>query len=166
MAKLKITNLKQVQTSLRLKIRKELRSKDVAKGVAEIVVGEIQDGDFGRPSESYREWREMNDGLNNTDKKYDRDKINITFTGELLKDLIKNVKASFSGSKSEYVLEHTDGTHKSYKTKSGKTKRSSYKDISKGVQKYYPYLKFSDKTQSKVIKFIKDKVTKSFKNLK
>ena len=163
MAKLKVKNLKQVQTSLRMKIRKELRSKDVAKGVAEVVVGEIQDGDFGRPSEPYRDWREMNDDLNDTDPKYEIDKINITFTGELLKDLIKNVKASFSGNKSEYVLEHTDGTHKAYKTKSGKTKRSSYKDISKGVQKYYPYLKFSSKTQSKVIKFIRDKV---FKNLK
>jgi hypothetical protein len=158
MAKLKVKNLKQVQTSLRMKIRKELRKKDVSKGVAEIVVGEIQDGDFGRPSDSYYDWRETNDSRNKTHKKYDRDKINITFTGELLKDLIKNVKASFSGSKSEYVLEHSDGMHKAYKTSKGKTKRSTYKKISEGVQRYYPYLTFSDKTQSKVIKFIRKEV--------
>ncbi len=163
MAKLKVLNLKQVQTSIRKKITKELRSKEVRNGVAEIVVNEIKDGDFGRPSESYREWREMNDGLNKTDKKYSRDKINITFTGDLLKDLISNIKAKFGDGKSEFILEHSDKMHKAYRTKSGKTKKSSYKDISKGVQKYYPYLKFSSKTQSKVIKFIRDKV---FKNLK
>lgn len=163
MAKLKIMNLKQVQTAFRKKIIKELRSKEIRIGVAEIVVDEIQDGDFGRPSEPYREWREMNDGINKTSPKYNRDKINITFTGELLKDLVKNIKAKFSSGNTSYVLEHSDKQHKSYKTKSGKTKQSSYRDISKGVQKNYEYLKFSDKTQSKVIKFIRDKI---FKNLK
>ena len=83
MAKLKVKNLKKIATSLRFKIRQELRSKEVSKGVAEIVVGEIQDGDFGAPSDKYRDWRSMNDGLNVTDPKYSRDKINITFTGEL-----------------------------------------------------------------------------------
>ena len=163
MAKLNVTNLKEVETSLRLKITKELRSKEIRNGVAEIIVKEIQDGDFGAPSESYRDWREMNDGINQTDKKYDIGKINITFTGELLKDLIKNVRASFRAGKASYILEHSDNLHKPYKTKKGKTKSSSYKDISSGLQRYYPYLKFSDKTQSKVIKFIRDKI---FKNLK
>ena len=51
MAKLKIMNLKQVQTAFRKKIIKELRSKEIRIGVAEIIVDEIQDGDFGRPSE-------------------------------------------------------------------------------------------------------------------
>jgi hypothetical protein len=163
MAKLKILNLKQVQTSLRKQITKELRSKEIRTGVAEIVVNEIQDGDFGSPSEPYRDWRSMNDGINKTDPKYNRNKINITFTGELLRDLIKNIKAKFSSGNATFILEHSDKKHKPYKTKAGKTKQSSYKDISKGVQKYYPYLKFSSKTQSKVIKFIRDKV---FKNLK
>ena len=81
----------------------------------------------------------------------------------MLKDLIKNIKAKFSSGNATFILEHSDKQHKPYKTKTGKTKQSSYKDISKGVQKYYPYLKFSSKTQSKVIKFIRDKV---FKNLK
>lgn len=163
MAKLKITNIKQVQTALRAKIRKELRKKQVSKGVATIVVEAIQNGDFGNPSEPYREWRRMNDGINKTDPKYRRRKINITFTGELLKDLIRNAKASFSDTKSEYIIEHSDKMHKPYRTKSGKTKKVSYKDMSRGIQKYYPYLTFSSKTKEKVLKFIKNKV---FKNLK
>jgi hypothetical protein len=36
MAKLKILNLKKVQTSLRKQITKELRSKEIRTGVAEI----------------------------------------------------------------------------------------------------------------------------------
>lgn len=163
MAKLRITNLKQVQTSLRKKITKEMRKPEIRKGVAEIVVDEIKNADYGNPSDGYYEWRRLNDGLNKTDPKYNRNKINITFTGELLTDLIKNIRAKFSKGNATYIIEHSDKTHKPYKTQKGKTSRSSYKDISKGVQRYYQYLKFSDKTQSKVIKFIRDRV---FKNLK
>lgn len=163
MAKLRITNLKQVQTSIRKKITKQLRTEEIRTGVAEIVVKEIRDGDFGRPSDSYRDWREENEGRNDTHKKYNIDKINITFTGELLEDLIDNTRANFKDGKAQFVLEHSDKLHKAYKLKKGKTKRAKYSDISAGVSKVYDYLKFSDKTQGKVIEFIRKKILKNLK---
>lgn len=169
MAKLKIVNLKKVQTRLRLKITKQLRSKEIRKGIAEIVVEDIQDKTY-TASDATQSWRKYLEKGNETDPKYSRSKINITFTGELLGDLIKNVRAKFGGGKSEYIIEHSTGKggkHKKYKKPNGKApkgKAKTYKKISGYVQGLgYDYLKFSDKTQSKVIKFIRDRV---FKNLK
>jgi len=163
MAKLKVKNLKQVQNKIRRDLTKNLRAKSMRDGVGKIVVDDIRDSDFGRPSDSYRQWREENDGLNTTHKKYDRDKINITFTGELLDDLQKNVKLDSSNGKAEYVIEHSDKLHKSYKTQSGKTKRATFKKISEGVSRYYEYLTFSSTSKKKVLKFIKDNLLKSLK---
>lgn len=82
MAKLRIKNLKQVQNKIRRNLVTVLRLKETRSGVGSIVIEEIRDSDFGRPSESYREWRSDNDRLNKTHPKYGRDKINITFTGD------------------------------------------------------------------------------------
>jgi hypothetical protein len=163
MAVLKVKNLKQVQNQIRRRITKQLRTKSMRDGVGQIVADEIQDSDFGRPSDSYYDWRSDNDGLNATHKKYDRDKINITFTGALLKDLATNVKLNSTAGKAEYVIEHSDKLHKAYKTKSGKTKRVSFATISEGVSKYYAYLTFSSKSKKKVLKFIKDNLFKQLK---
>jgi hypothetical protein len=163
MARLKVKNMKNIQTKVRKKIRSVLKLKAIRNGVGDIVVDAIQDGSFGSPSDKYRAWRSRNDSLNKTHGKYDKDNINITFTGELLKDLRNNVKADFDGSKSSYIIEHSDGSHKPYKTKGGKTKSVTYKKISKGLQKLYPYLTFHRGTQANILKFIK---TELFKRIK
>jgi len=191
MAKLKILNLKKVQTSLRKQITKELRSKEIRTGVAEIIVSDIKDSNLGTPAKFTKEMREYLEQFNKTDPKYRRGKISANFTGELLQDLISNVKAKFGNGLATFVLEHSDKDHSPYKQGKGKSKFSkkktfketrfdkksgSFKQVNKAVKvpysfistmiikKHgYDYLKFSDKTQSKVIKFIRDKV---FKNLK
>jgi hypothetical protein len=163
MAKLKIKNLKQVQNKIRKDLTKSLRAKSMRDGVGQIVADDIQDSDYGRPSDSYRDWREMNEGLNKTHSKYNTDKINITFTGALLKDLASNVKLSLTGGKAEYVIEQSDKMHKPYKTKKGKTKSASFKTIGEGVSRYYKYLTFSSKSKKKVLKFIKDNLFNKLK---
>jgi hypothetical protein len=204
MAKLKIMNLKQVQTALRKKITKQLRSPEVRKGVAEIIVSDIKDSNLGTPAKFTKEMREYLEPYNTTDPKYRRGKISANFTGELLQDLINNVKAKFGSGKSSFVIEHSNKSHKPYKqpsdgngkgvqvtslksrktrdtrdrfskntftntsAKGRKTTRAvkvPYKFISTQLIKRlgYDYLKFSSETESKVIKFIRDKI---FKNLK
>ena len=166
MAKLKITNLKQIQTKLRFKVTKALRDPEIRKGVAEIVVSEIQK-DSSPAGKVTQKWREYLEQGNATDKAYKRSKINITFTGDLLRDLITNVKAKFGSGKSEYIIEHSKKRHKKYKKPNGKLSKGKAKtmqEISGYVQDLgYDYLKFSDNTQSKVIKFVREKI---FKNLK
>ena len=207
MAKLKILNLKKVQTSLRKQITKELRSKEIRTGVAEIIVSDIKDSNLGTPAKFTKEMREYLEPYNKTDSKYRRGKISANFTGELLQDLINNVKAKFGNGLAIFVLEHSAKGHKPYKqpsdgagkgvdvtslksrktrdtrdrfsknkftttsAKGRKTNRAvkvPYSFISTMIIKKhgYDYLKFSDKTQSKVIKFIRDKVFKNIKKLK
>ena len=78
MAIIKVKNLKKIQLQIRKKITQALRTKEMRSGVGNVVVEEIRKGDFGAPSEGYRQWREENDGLNTTHPKYERNKINKT----------------------------------------------------------------------------------------
>jgi len=160
MATLKVTNLNKVKLAVRKRITTQLRTPAIRKGVAMVVVKEIKKTKYGSPSAKYREWRRKNGRYNKLDPKYKLNKINITFTGELLQDLINNVKAKFGDGRADIVLEHSNKTHKKYKIsrgdlstskkkrtysqiknyKKGKTakgKRSTYQDISDGVSKYY-----------------------------
>lgn len=163
MAKLRVKNLSQVQNKIRRNLTSSLRKKTMRDGVGKIIVDEIRESDFGRPSDRYRDWREDNQSLNNTHKKYEIDKINITFTGELLDDLQKNVKLNSTTGNAEYVLEHTNKMHKAYKTQKGKTKRTTFKKISEGVLRYYKYMTFSSKSKKKVLQFIKENLLKDIK---
>ena len=169
MAKLKVKNLKQVTSSVRKFITKELRSKEIRQGVGEIVVKSIRAQRFRSLSsdESYYKWRKIYDNpkLNKTHPTYKRSKINITFTGELLEDLQKNVRANSTSGRFIYVIEHSDKLHKKYNGVSGKIgSRSKYSDISDGIiNKWgYNYLKFDDKTLAKVLSFVNKEIVKRF----
>jgi len=170
MAKLEILNVKKVQTQIRQDIRKILRDKETRNGVGEIVVNGIRDTKFASAKKATKEWRKYLEKGNPTHEKYSRDKINITFTGELLNDLIKNVKAAFSGSKSEYVIEHSEKLHKKYKKPNGKPtkgKAQKYKAIQDFVEKLgYKYMVFSDKSKNNVLEFIRKKIIKTLKRRK
>lgn len=154
MAKVKVTNLRKVNTAIRKKITKAARDKEVREAVGEAVVTGIQETRFSAPSMRTLEWRKRYDKLNKTDKAYKRSKINITFTGELLNDLKNNVKVSSTTGAILYIIEHSKKLHKKYQ---GVTKkigsRSSYSDISKGIQSHgHNYLEFSPKTLKRVLK--------------
>ena len=181
MAKLKVKNLKQVQNSIRKDLTKILREKSVRQGVAEIVVNEIRSTKFGTAHKFTVKMREYLKQFNKVHEKFKMNDIRITFTGELLNDLIKNIKASFNKGTVDYVIEHSDKMHKVYrqasnskkkkievtslKTKktrdvrdfSSKQKPVSYKTISENIihKNGYDYLKFSESTKEKVIEFIR-----------
>jgi len=115
MATLKVLNSKKIQTSLRKRITKELRSKDIRTGVAEIIVDDIKSSNLGTPAKFTKEMREYYEQFNRTDPKYRRGKISANFTGELLQDLINNVKAKFGNGLATYILEHSEKGHEPYK---------------------------------------------------
>jgi hypothetical protein len=187
MAKIKVTGVSKVQSALRKQITKILRDKETRQGVGEIVVNDIRDTDFGDASKFTKEMREYLEPHNKPlHPKYDPDKIKITFTGELLEDLQNNVRARTTNKSAEYVIEHSNKTHKPYKQPKGKAKkfkdkkfkdtrfdpktgkfkqtnkqvRVPYKFISTQLIKRlgYNYLKFSSKTEDKLIKFVRKQI--------
>jgi hypothetical protein len=170
MAKLKVLNVKKVESQIRQDIRKILRDKEVRDGVGKIVVDGIRDTNFADAGKATKAWRKYLEEKNPTHEKYSIEKINITFTGELLNDLIKNVKAAFTGSNSEYVIEHSEKLHKKYKKPNGKPtkgKAQKYKAIQKFIEKLgYEYMVFSDKSKDNVLEFIRKQIEKGLKRRK
>jgi hypothetical protein len=167
MAKLKIKNLNQVQTSIRKQITKAARSPEIRKGVGEIIVDQIQKEPVPVTSKVTLAWRKYLEKANKTDSAYKRGSINITFTGELLADLKKNIKARIGAGKIEYVVEHSDKNHKKYKKPNGKLSKGAiktYKDISELIiAKGYNYLTFSSKSKKRVLKFIQANIFRKLK---
>lgn len=159
MAKVSVLNVKKVESKIKQDIRKVLRDKEVRTGVAEIVVDQIQKEKVPVTSEATKAWRKYLEQGNTTSNRYERPFINITFTGELLADLIKNIKASFTGGKSEYVIEHSDKKHKKYRKPNGKPLKGeaqSYKQIQGHLKRNgYEYLVFSNENLKRVIEFVK-----------
>lgn len=169
MATVKVKGLKQINSAIRKFITKELRRKELRQGVGEIVVQSIRAKRFGSPATSTKKWRKRYDSLNTTHPTYRRNNINITFTGELLEDLQKNIKSKSTSGKFEYIISHSDKLHKKYNGVSGKIgSRSKYSDISDGIiNKWgYDYLSFDNKTLNKVVSYINKEIIKSFENFK
>jgi hypothetical protein len=165
MANVKVKGLKRVKSNIRKFITRSLRDPVVRKGVGKIVVDNIRAKNFGPPAKTTKKWRERYDGLNATHPTYARNKINITFTGELLNDLQNNVKSKSTGGQFNYIFEQSNKLHKKYNGVSGKIgSRSKYSEISDGIiNKWgYDYLKIDDKTLTKVIKFIQTKVEANY----
>lgn len=186
MAKLKILNAKQIQTHIRKMITKEMRAKEVSRGVANIVVDDIKDSKLGTPAPFTKDMRAYLEQTNKTDPKYKRSKISANFTGELLQDLISNVRTSITKGDIFFVLEHSNKSHKQYKQPKGKSRFSKkkthketrfdkktgtnktvnratkipYKFISTQLIKRlgYDYMKMSVATKAKVTAFIRKKI--------
>ena len=185
MTKLRITNLKQVQTSIRKEVIKAIRDKNTLKEVGEVVVEEIRNNPMGKAGETTRAFRQFFEQFNKTHQKYKRSDINITFTGELLNDLKKNILGRFGQSKAEYVIEHSNKNHENYKSggafkdkkvevtslKTRKTRKvtqkKSYKYISKQIiKKGYDYFNLSKRSETRVLEVVKKAILKRIKNLR
>lgn len=168
MAKLRVTNLSKVKLKVRRQIIQTMRSKKVRQEVGKAIVDGIRDESMGSVTNPATiAWRKYLSVKNKTHPKYEPTKYNATFTGELLKDLEKNVVADFSDGKAQFVLEHTDKKHKKYKKPDGGTlkgKPATYKQISQWLlQLGYPYLVFSNENKKNVLEVLRDVVKKKLK---
>lgn len=166
MAKVKIKGVeaaaKKLSINLRVQVLKMFRNPLIRKQVGEIIIEDIKDNvNFKSPEEFTLKWRKRYDPLNKTDPKYSRNKLNATFTGELLEDLKNNVRADTKNL--SFVVEHSNKKHKKYQ---GVTKkigsRSKYSDISEGlVDKLgYDYFKLTDEARDKITKLVREELFK------
>lgn len=174
MAKLKVTNLGKIKTSIRKAVIKAARDPEIRSGIGEIVVDDIQDNPVATAGQTTQMFREYLEQFNTTDEKYKRPKINITFTGDLMKDLKQNVKSDIQGMQVSYIIEQSNKIHKNLKTGSKKKKggkprqKFTHKEIGQFVeQKGYNYLEFTKRLLDKLSQFIQNKLKEKVKgNLK
>lgn len=185
MAKLRVTNLKAVQSNVRKEITKAARAKEIRQGLGEIIVDHIRDNPLGSASPVTQDFREFYEQFNKTHPKYRRPQINITFTGELLEDLKNNVKVDTTSGEVKYIIEQSNKKHKNYRSGAGKkeddffkTKKvevtslktrktrsvelqKTHKQIGRYVEKKgYDYLTFDLKLLDKVLNFVSNSITK------
>jgi len=154
MAKIKVTNLKRIQSALRQKIVKALRDKDIRGEVGTLTGDQIQSTTFKSAAESTQKTRKLLEKKNKTHPTYARSKINITFTGELLDDLRKNVKLEGSGGDYKYIIDNSEKKHKRYKGAKGKLigKSLSNKQIADYIKKLIPFDTFKSEFLNKLTK--------------
>ena len=144
MAKVNFKGIQKVQSTIRKEIVKELRKKETRQEFGALVIRGIKDTTLGAPKDSTLKWRERYDRLNNTDKSYQRNKINLTFTGDLLEDLKNNIRVNATGKQVAFEIENSNKKHRKYQ---GVTKkigsRSAYSKIQEGLNNMgyrYPFI--------------------------
>lgn len=169
MAKVKVTGLKNIQSNIRKFITKELRSKETREMVGNIVADEIQATRFKTAASSTQKTRKYLEKYNKTHPTYARSKINITFTGELLDDLRRNVKVSTTKG-FFFIISQSDKLHKKYKGKKksiGK-KRAKYSEISDNLinKLDIQYLTLKKTSINELLGKLRKSVLNSFKNFK
>lgn len=182
-----VLGLKKVMSALRKEIISELRSKETRAGIADIVIEAIQENKTPVTSQITKDFREYFEQFNRTDPKYSRSQINMTFTGQLLKDLKSNVRLqSIKGSGYAYIFQQSEKTHKGYKFrssggtfggeiksyksgskigqqkkgKSGTTEKLAFSKISELlIKRGYNYLDIKAETLTKADEFIQNRLS-------
>jgi translation elongation factor P/translation initiation factor 5A len=132
MAKLRVKNIKKVISTFRKEVIKVARSKETRMEVGEIIVEDIQDNPAATAGPVTRDFREFFEQFNTTDPKYNRSLINITFTGELMKDLRNNVKVDTTSGQIEYIIEQSNKKHKNLKGEPDRKTKVEYSDLKTG----------------------------------
>jgi hypothetical protein len=182
MAKVRIIGLdkirSRVEAKLKIAINRALRDKNLRDTVGLIIEKDIRANYNKKASPVTESFREFFEQFNETHPDYRRSKINITFTGELLRDLAKNVKADTVNL--ALVIEHSEKKHKPYasgeKRKRGKKKISvtslksrkerevgaafseqklTNKEISEFVLKKHDYMNVTREAEVEIVKEIK-----------
>jgi hypothetical protein len=161
MAIIKVNGVKELADkltrNLRIELNKIFSSNELRETVGQIIVNDIKkNADFGKPAPSTKKWRKTYEPHNATDPEYNRDKLNATFTGELLEDLQKNIKGY--PTKLTFEIGHSDKKHSQYKSKDGKIgKKTPYKVISKHLinELGYDYFQLTETAKKLIIEEIK-----------
>ncbi len=190
MAKIKIRNINQLanrfKINTRVAILKTLRDKRLRDKAGRIIEQDIRDNFNEIPSQATKEFREFFEQFNQTHPDYRRGKINITFTGELLRDLATNVK--LQSQELALVFEHSNKKHKQLKSGArdrgrriqvtslstrntrdvrdtfATTPKKTHKEISGYIQDLgYDYIQLSSGGQSKIVDLLREAI---FNNIK
>lgn len=174
MAKITLKGLQGLRQRLgarfKIAINKTLRDKQLREDIGKIVESDIRETFKKIPSQATVKIREYYEKYNPTHPAYSRNRINITFTGELLADLIKNVKADTT--RIAFIVEHSDKKHKLYKlapksdlkrkvTRKPRS-RATYKEIQGYLAKLgYDYLEISPNAADKITDRLREVLLKN-----
>lgn len=166
MATVRVTGLKGIQSRLRKAITRVLRSKSLRMKLGELVTESIKKKTFRRVSSSEPYYKFRSNITNKKDGAFNNSKINITITGDLLKDIAKNVRVNTTAGKVVYEIQASDKLHKPYRLKTGRsTKRVPFSTIQEGIERYYDFLNFDDKTIRSLIKLVQKELNKELSKL-
>jgi len=171
MARVKLKGIQELSqrlnADLRIKMNRLFRNESIRLQVGRIIVDDIKENvNFGSPAESTLKWRKRYDRINNTDPAYDRGKLNATFTGELLEDLVKNIRAN--PTEMSYTVEHSNKKHSKYQ---GVTKKigsmTPYNEISKYLidDLGYDYFKLTPNAKAEIVNLIREEFFKLLANV-
>lgn len=169
MAKLRVKNIDQLRRSLNNKkqivVNKTLRDEKLRKSIGNLVKKDIQDRTWRRAARATQKIRAYMERFNKTSPKYNRNKINITFTGELLKDLASNVISNTN--KAEFIIQHSNNRHKPYKSGDGLQKKTpTYKQLRKYLKDInLDYLIFTQKLKLNVAKVVIQRLKKALSKI-
>ena len=123
--------IKLTKAQIKRRFRQIAREKEIREEVGKILVEDIQKRNYRSvdKNEPYAKKRERIQGKS---KQHKPRKINLTVTGELLQDIVNNVKTKIEKGVISFVFEHSNKRHKPYKeridyvTKKGE-KKSKFK---------------------------------------
>jgi hypothetical protein len=166
--RLKLKNLDEINGVIEKKVRGTIKNKETTKQVAKIVSDGVKERKISVKSKVTLAWRRYLERGNKTDEKYSRTRINFTFTGDLLKDLINNAKLKINKKGAEYTIQNSKGIHKKYRKPDGKPlkgKAVSFKQINNYLNSlgYYYLQKVSKKNTKKIIKYLRKEIMRRFK---
>lgn len=166
--RIRLKNLSDINDIIAKRVTSTIKNKETSKQVAKIVSEGVKDKKIKVKSKVTTEWRKYLEKGNVTDKRYNRGLINFTFTGELLSDLVKNVKLRINKKGAQYTIQNSGSYHKKYKDPDGrplKGRAVSYKQINTYLNSlgYYYLDKVSKRNTKKIIKYLKKEILRRFK---
>ena len=168
--KFKVKNLEQVKKKIQGDISKELKKEKLRRGMAQIYVDYIRSRKNLKAKKATQSIRKYLEKFNSTHPEYRRDLVRFTFTGDLLKDLVKSVRIRRSRENVDIILEHSSKQHRAYKTAGRRRKRSGKGVKTHSYQKIYEFIssispkyrylswKVPKKIQRKMTNFIKTEI--------
>lgn len=150
---------KSLNRNLRIKFNILFRDKNLRKKIGSIIEIDIKKNvDMGAAAVATIKTRLRLEKTNSTDSEYKRTRVKALFTGALLKDLGNNVLSD--PTEYQFVIENSDKNHPGYRTKSGRTKKIKYSQLSKYLidDMGYNYLQLTKPAQKQITKLIKVKI--------
>ncbi len=108
--------VKLTKAQIKRRFRQIAREKEIREEVGKMLVEDIQSRNY-RSVDKNEPYGKYRDRIQGKSGKHKPRKINMTITGELLQDIINNVKTSFKNGKIAYIFEHSNKKHKPYRVR-------------------------------------------------
>ena len=166
--RIRLKNLGELNKIIAKRVESVVKNKETGKQITKIVTDGVKERRISVKSKATLAWRRYFEKGNKTDSKYNRDRINFTFTGDLMRDLINNVKYKSGKSRGVYTIEQSKSLHKKMKKPDGtpvKGSAKSYKQINTYLNKlgYFYLHKVNKKNTKRIVRYLRREILRRFK---